>query len=143
VTARLLERDTVVAKAPALDRMMAAASAAAQSECCGVLLGRDSLVEAAAELPNEAADPRSTFAIGAAALAEAARAHRPLDVIGFFHSHPNGSLRPSRADLDHATGWPGYFHAIVATDGAAPIGLAFFSVAEASWNPLHLEVRNA
>lgn len=137
------ERDTVVAKAPALERMMKAAAAAAQAECCGVLLGRDDLVEVAAELPNEAEDPRAAFAIGAAALAKAARAHRPLDVIGFFHSHPNGSLRPSQSDLDHATGWPGYFHAIVATDGAAPIGLAFFSVAEASWKPLHLEVRNA
>jgi proteasome lid subunit RPN8/RPN11 len=143
VTAGLLARDIVLANAAPLHRMMDAAAAAGRAECCGVLFGQDAAVEAAAALPNEAADPRATFAIGAPALAAAARAHRPLDVIGFFHSHPNDSLVPSRSDLAHAAGWPGYLHAIVATNGTVPTGLAFFRVAASSWDALHLEVRGA
>jgi proteasome lid subunit RPN8/RPN11 len=139
----LLARDVVRASTAALQGMMDAAAAAERAECCGVLFGHGAMVEAAAALQNEAVDPRASFAIGAPALAAAARMHRPLEVIGFFHSHPNGSLVPSRCDLEHATAWPGYLHAIVAWNGTTPAGLAFFRVAAPSWNPLHLKVGDA
>ena len=139
----VLARPVVLAEAEALYCMIDAAAAAERDECCGVLFGEEMAISAAAALPNEAPDPRATFTIGASALAAAARAHRPLDVIGFFHSHPNGSLEPSRTDLDHASGWPGYLHAIVATDGQRSTGLAFFRVAASSWDALRLEVRGA
>ena len=35
---------------------------------------------------------------------------RGLDVIGFYHSHPNVAARPSKYDLDHA--WPFYIYVI-------------------------------
>jgi len=34
-----------------------------------------------------------------------------LDIIGFYHSHPNAPARPSQYDLDHA--WPFYSYVIV------------------------------
>ena len=34
-----------------------------------------------------------------------------MDVLGFYHSHPNAEARPSRFDLDHA--WPFYSYLIV------------------------------
>lgn len=41
---------------------------------------------------------------------KAARA-KGLDVIGFYHSHPNAPAKPSQYDLDHA--WPWYSYVIV------------------------------
>ena len=41
-----------------------------------------------------------------------------LDVVGFYHSHPNAPARPSQYDLDHA--WPFYSYVIVSIqDGSA------------------------
>jgi len=34
-----------------------------------------------------------------------------LDVVGFYHSHPDHPARPSQYDLDHA--WPRYLYVIV------------------------------
>jgi len=36
-----------------------------------------------------------------------------LDVLGFYHSHPDAPARPSQYALDHA--WPWYSYVIVAT----------------------------
>ena len=41
-----------------------------------------------------------------------------MDIIGFYHSHPNAPARPSQYDLDHA--WPWYSYVIVSVmDGVA------------------------
>lgn len=37
-----------------------------------------------------------------------------LDVLGFYHSHPDAPARPSQYDLDHA--WPVYSYIIVAIE---------------------------
>ncbi|HEX2523559.1 MAG TPA: M67 family metallopeptidase, partial [Terriglobia bacterium] len=34
-----------------------------------------------------------------------------LEIVGFYHSHPNAPARPSQFDLDHA--WPFYSYVIV------------------------------
>jgi proteasome lid subunit RPN8/RPN11 len=36
-----------------------------------------------------------------------------LEVVGFYHSHPDSPARPSQYDLEHA--WPTYSYIIVAT----------------------------
>ncbi len=41
-----------------------------------------------------------------------------LEVVGFYHSHPDHPAQPSQYDLDHA--WPRYVYAIVSVrDGTA------------------------
>jgi proteasome lid subunit RPN8/RPN11 len=40
---------------------------------------------------------------------------KKLDVLGFYHSHPNAEARPSQFDLDHA--WPFYSYIIVSVKG--------------------------
>ena len=43
---------------------------------------------------------------------------RGLDVIGYFHSHPDHPARPSEFDRDHA--WPWYSYLIISViDGKA------------------------
>ena len=43
--------------------------------------------------------------------AEKAARAQGLDIVGFYHSHPDHPARPSAYDLEHA--WPVYSYAIV------------------------------
>ena len=88
----------------ALAEMRAAAARAAPEECCGILLGEGSTIEALCETANLAADRLHNFEIDPQALVDAhrmARAGGP-QVIGYFHSHPAGLAAPSA--LDQASG---------------------------------------
>jgi proteasome lid subunit RPN8/RPN11 len=100
-------------------------------ECCGALLGRDNdIVELSDSemqqsifcrrvcslypLVNRRDDsPRNRFSVTADDVREAEKAARAqgLDVIGWYHSHPDHPARPSDYDRDHA--WPWYSYIIV------------------------------
>ena len=82
------------------------AARAAPEECCGLLLGRGGVVTEARLAANVAEDRQRHFEIDPAALLKAhkeARAGGP-DVIGYFHSHPEGHPVPSATDCEHASG---------------------------------------
>ncbi len=87
-------------------------------EGCGVLLGRDRGVERQVErvvvVENSSADPRNhRYLIPPERLLAIEREGREsgLEVVGFFHSHPDHPAEPSRFDLEHA--WPYYSYLIV------------------------------
>jgi len=87
-------------------------------EGCGVLVGRDEgerrVVEQVVALDNRREDARATrYLISPEQLLQVEREAREqdLDVLGFFHSHPDHPARPSAFDLDHA--WPYYSYLIV------------------------------
>ena len=83
-------------------------------ECCGALLGRDSTIVEAWALPNTTEEgPRRRFLIRPADYRSAEqRANATgLDLLGFYHSHPDHPARPSQYDLDHA--WPSFSYVIV------------------------------
>ena len=99
-------------------------------ECCGALLGRDS--DAAGPdskrevlglhpLVNRRDDsPRNRFSVTAEDVrdAENAAARQGLEIIGWYHSHPDHPARPSAYDREHA--WPWYSYIIVSVnDGVA------------------------
>lgn len=84
-------------------------------ECCGALIGRDDVVSHAFALPNTTDEgPRRRFLVRPADYREAERqaAAHGLDLLGFYHSHPDHPARPSQYDLDHA--WPLFAYVIVA-----------------------------
>ena len=88
------------------------AARAAPEECCGLLLGRGGLVSEARAAANVADDRRRHFEVDPAALLKAhkeARSGGP-ELLGYFHSHPDGHPVPSAADCEHASGdarvWP-------------------------------------
>ena len=86
--------------------ILQAAAEAHPNECCGLLLGQGALVEAAVPAANVHAEPLRHFEIDPAALIaahKAARAGGP-QVLGYFHSHPNGLARPSATDAASASG---------------------------------------
>jgi proteasome lid subunit RPN8/RPN11 len=77
----------------------------APRECCGLLIGRAGVVSHAVEMRNTAAsrtryrlDPREHIDVR-----RVLRAFRPpLDIVGVYHSHPDGSAEPSATDLAEA-----------------------------------------
>ncbi len=87
-------------------------------ECCGALLGTDGdgereVVEVVS-LENQRSDsPRNRFSITPddAREAESAARRAGLDLIGWYHSHPDAPARPSEYDREHA--WPWYSYIIV------------------------------
>lgn len=83
-----------------LAEMRRAAAASPGSEICGLLLGRDNMVETIRPCANIAADPRDSFEIDPAALIAAHRAARSGGpaLLGHYHSHPGGSAAPSGRD---------------------------------------------
>jgi proteasome lid subunit RPN8/RPN11 len=107
-------------------------------ECCGALLGRDS--GSADGLDSDASDrrvsreilslfplvnrrddsPRNRFSVTAEDVRDAEKAARAqgLDVIGWYHSHPDHPARPSDYDRDHA--WPWYSYIIVSVHTGVP-----------------------
>ena len=106
-------------------------------ECCGLLLGRfeedgcKSLVELfPISNAREEAARRRRFLIPPEEMLRGERHARALelDVIGFYHSHPEDSGVPSEYDLEHA--WPVYSYVIVAVHGGKAVNVFSWEMQE-------------
>ena len=90
-------------------------------ECCGLLLGRyaenEKIVKETYPISNarEESAKRNRFLIRPEELMAGERyaTSRDLEVVGFYHSHPDSPAEPSKYDLEHA--WPTYSYIIVST----------------------------
>jgi proteasome lid subunit RPN8/RPN11 len=90
-------------------------------ECCGLLLGRydegRKFVSETYPISNarEESAKRNRFLIMPDELLRGERYAREhdLEVVGFYHSHPDSPAVPSQYDLEHA--WPTYSYIIVST----------------------------
>jgi len=89
-------------------------------ECCGLLLGSFAqngrkVVQETYPISNarEEEAKRNRFLIQPEELLQGERYAREkgIDIIGFYHSHPDSPAVPSQYDLDHA--WPTYSYIIV------------------------------
>jgi len=93
-------------------------------ECCGALLGRDNEAREILglfPLINRRDDsPRNRFSVTAQDVLDAEKSARKqgLDVVGWYHSHPDHPARPSEYDRDHA--WPWYSYIIVSVTQGQP-----------------------
>ena len=94
------------------------ASVSYPDECCGVLIGRcqpgATFVERILSVGNEREDSRhNRYLISPETVLAAHREARALglDVVGYYHSHPDHPARPSEVDREQA--WPGVSYLIV------------------------------
>jgi proteasome lid subunit RPN8/RPN11 len=94
-------------------------------ECCGALLGRDvdgsRRVLELLPLTNRRDDsPRNRFEVTPddVRFAEKVAREKQLELIGWYHSHPDAPARPSGYDRDHA--WPWYSYVIVSLQNGEP-----------------------
>lgn len=97
-------------------------------ECCGAILGRDEdgSREVAELLPlaNRRDDsPRNRFEVTPddVRLAEKTAREKKLELIGWYHSHPDAPARPSDYDRNHA--WPWYSYVIVSIQKGVPVDM--------------------
>ncbi|MCH7592406.1 MAG: M67 family metallopeptidase [Planctomycetes bacterium] len=101
-----------------LDRLLGETRAALPEECCGLLIGRreggDTHVDCIIRAGNIAKGDRSkNYQIDWRTLFETVRRVRndQKEIIGFYHSHPDGSAKPSTTDTESA--WIDHAYIIV------------------------------
>jgi proteasome lid subunit RPN8/RPN11 len=106
-------------------------------ECCGALLGREAsaapgvlpggvlqadrdIVELFPLVNRRDDSPRHHFSVTSDDVRDAEKAARSqqLEVIGWYHSHPDHPAKPSDYDRDHA--WPWYSYVIVSVANGKP-----------------------
>jgi proteasome lid subunit RPN8/RPN11 len=100
-------------------------------ECCGALLGRDANTAERPSTPREILDlfplinrredsPQNRFSVTPRDVIDADRAaqSRGLDIVGWYHSHPDHPAEPSEYDRQHA--WPWYSYIIVSVHQGIP-----------------------
>jgi len=126
-------------------------------ECCGALLGRDGMNDDNAQarswrevqelfpLVNRRDDsPRNRFAVTAEDVLEAEKAARKhgLDVVGWYHSHPDHPARPSQFDREHA--WPWYSYVIVSVMDGKPADMTSWRLNDdrQDYSPERIEIRD-
>lgn len=102
-----------------LSRLHALAAASPDAEVCGLLLGEEDRVVEILPAANVAAMPATHFEIDPATLIAAHRAARGggLQVIGCYHSHPNGRAEPSVEDAAQSA--PDGQYWVIVAQGAA------------------------
>lgn len=101
------------------DLIKAYAVAAYPNECCGFLLGRqqNGNKEVVRTLPadndREESEQYHRFLITPELFLQCEKfaKERNMDIVGFYHSHPNAEAKPSDYDVEH--GWPWYSYVIV------------------------------
>jgi len=107
----------IAVKIPAtvVNDMLAHAREEAPRECCGLLIGRDGIVERAMRARNTDDVPTRRYLIDPADHFAAIRAARELrrEVIGAYHSHPSSVPVPSPTDLAEADNGSEFLYVIV------------------------------
>jgi len=125
----------VVVETALLDEIRKAAAAAYPNEGCGALLGRrdgEPTVTATIPLPNvEEGTPRVRFSISPRHYMDVEREaeRRGLELLGFWHSHPDHPARPSATDREFA--WEGLLTLIVSVHDGEPRDVGVFQVPRA------------
>ena len=126
--ARGMTLGEVVLAAGADASIRSLAVAAYPNEGCGVLIGRFvgprvEVVDATSGTNTNTERARDRYLLDPADIVRADRdaRERGLDIVGFWHSHPDHPARPSQFDTDHA--WVDYVYVIVNTtaDGAGDL----------------------
>ncbi|WP_188152452.1 molybdopterin-synthase adenylyltransferase MoeB [Teredinibacter waterburyi] len=123
-------------------------------EACGLLIGATNestterqYVSTTIPLNNAAnkSDRSWQFSFAADALVAASHHARMmgLDIVGFYHSHPDDIAKPSQADLRESNPWPGYSYLIVSVNAGVAETLTAWSRNKDHWNENTIEIVNA
>ena len=100
-------------------------------ECCGALLGHDPDIDGERRRPREILDclallnrrddsPNNRFSIAPLDVIEADRVAQAqgMELIGWYHSHPDHPAKPSEYDRSHA--WPWFSYIIISVRAGVP-----------------------
>jgi proteasome lid subunit RPN8/RPN11 len=124
---------------PAFEAIQAHGSEGYPDEICGLMLGNDHVVTDVRRARNIIVersrdryeiDPLDQIRIQREADAAG------LDVVGYYHSHPDHPAQASRFDTERA--WAGYVYVIVSIETGKPVDANAF-VADTDGGPFHSE----
>jgi proteasome lid subunit RPN8/RPN11 len=130
------------------DAMVAHALEGYPCEACGVFLGNGAVVKRAVRAVNrETESPRVRYQIAPEDLMQIQRGARSegIEIIGYYHSHPDHPARPSETDRRIAAEGlsDGVFHVVIGVDKGtkgAPTAWVFRDAAQAfEEEPLEIE----
>ena len=128
----------------ALDAIRRHAADDLPNECCGLLIGGPGSVEHALRARNLRPSP-NRYLIDPADHCAALRTARAsgLQVVGAYHSHPTGSLRPSAVDRQEAS-YREFVYLIVSPRSAArgAADLAAYRLTDNGFEEVPVEIAN-
>jgi proteasome lid subunit RPN8/RPN11 len=110
-------------------------------ECCGLLAGRDGAITRIFAARNAASDQTRNYEIEPQELFRLMREIRAakLELLGIYHSHPNGKNEPSAADIAQAF-YPGTAYFILSPRPDAPIPVRAFSIRDGAATELQIQI---
>jgi proteasome lid subunit RPN8/RPN11 len=117
----------MVLQAEAVEAILKHAVGEYPEECCGamvgVLDGERRLVHGAWPLAHDAPARDRRFAVAPADYRrlEQRAQESGVDLVGFYHSHPDAPAAPSDYDLAHA--WPHFSYVIVSVQASTPVAI--------------------
>lgn len=118
-------------------------------ECCGILLGtiegEEKVVRDIMELTNSSEAQRTRRYIVTPEdyqKAEISAREKGMDVLGFYHSHPDHPARPSQFDLEHA--FPSWSYIIIGVEKGHPSAMTSWLLQEdrSRFDEEHFEIVN-
>ena len=119
------------------------ARSAVPSECVGLLLGVENHVSCARPLATAHASP-TAFEADPLSIVEAQDEAdgAGLEIVGYYHSHPEGDSTPSATDRARHL-WPDlppYFHVIVSRIAGPSPQVRAFDMGAGAWRPVELRI---
>ena len=112
-------------------------------ECCGLLAGRDGAIAQAFPAQNVAEHPATAYEIAPKELFRVMREIRgaALELLGIYHSHPNGDNQPSPRDVERAY-YPDAAYFILSPCADAPEPIRAYSIHDGRWAQLEIKIQN-
>jgi proteasome lid subunit RPN8/RPN11 len=110
-------------------------------ECCGLLAGREGVITRAFPATNVASNLATAYDIAPKELFRLMREIRAakLEMLGIYHSHPNGENVPSPRDIERAY-YPDAVYIIVSPLADAPKPVRAFSIRDDLATELEIQI---
>jgi proteasome lid subunit RPN8/RPN11 len=134
-------RDFIRIESSVLQRVESHARQEPARECCGLLAGREGVIAGAYPARNAAGNPATEYEIAPAELFAMMREIRAagLQLLGIYHSHPNGVLEPSPRDVAQAY-YPDAAYFIISSAAGDEAVLRAFSIRDGRVSQLQIAV---
>jgi len=131
---------TVRVRNDVLAQLAAIAQCGPRQECCGLLAGRDGAITRVLRAANAAQEKTRSYEIAPEELFRLMREIRSegLELMGIYHSHPNGNNEPSPRDIERAY-YPDVAYFIVSPHSGAPQPVRAFAIRDGGATELRIE----
>jgi proteasome lid subunit RPN8/RPN11 len=119
------------------------ASSNPDEECCGLLAGLNGVVARTFPARNAAKHPATAYEIASKELFRIMREVRAggLELLGIYHSHPNGDNQPSPRDIERAY-YPDAAYFILSPRADAPEPIRAYSIRDGRWTQIEIKIQN-